>query len=103
MSFWLAWTIAQWMIRVAMTLVILRRGFLPTTALAWLGLVYLQPEAGVAFYILLGSNRLARRRLRRYHRVVIARRGSDRLPRPSEHVTRPDIGPIYQRVILQAE
>ncbi len=104
MSFFLLWTLTQWCIRIVHeSSSILRRRFLPATALAWLGMIFLVPEIGLVFYLLIGSNRLGRKRIRRHHEVVISRRTDDRLASRIPHVTRPEMGPLYGRVVTQAE
>ena len=63
--YWLflfAYTVAEWIIRIVMIAVILRRRFAPSTALAWLVLIMFLPELGLIVYLLVGVNHLGRRR-----------------------------------------
>jgi len=57
------WTISEWMIRVVMLPVIVMRKERPATCLAWLTVVFFAPVPGLLLYLLLGENRLGRRRL----------------------------------------
>lgn len=66
MSFLAIYTIAQWLIRIVMVPVLLRRRFSTPVALAWLSVIFAIPELGLVLYILLGGYRLGRRRIRIY-------------------------------------
>lgn len=57
------WTISEWLIRIVMLPVIVMRKERPATCLAWLTVVFFAPAPGLLLYILLGENRLGRRRL----------------------------------------
>ncbi len=58
-----AWIASEWVIRVAMLPVILLRKERPSAALAWLAVVFFEPWLGLVIYLLIGENRLGRRRL----------------------------------------
>ena len=90
--------VVEWLIRAAMVLVILRRQLAPATSLAWLAMIFLSPEAGVALYLLIGSRRLGHRRVR-LHRAVIEAMRPASLAGQQEHV----IAPTSLPVVLQAE
>jgi len=57
------WTISEWIIRLAMLPVIVMRKERPATCLAWLTVVFFAPLPGLLLYLLVGENRLGRRRL----------------------------------------
>ncbi len=86
-----------------MAAVILRRRFEPTTATAWLVLIFFLPEVGLVVYLLLGVNYLGRRRART-HRLAVAQARSRHDPKQlARHVVRPEIDPQQRNMILQAE
>lgn len=102
MSWVLVWSLLEWAIRLVMIPVVIFRRFQPSTALAWLSLVAFFPEAGLIVYILIGANHLGRRRLRKYKRVIIAKRSDERLSGRRTHITRPNVGAHYHGVVVQA-
>lgn len=63
-------SLAEWTIRVAMTIVLLRRPLAIQTKLAWLGLVYIFPEFGLLLYLLIGNTRLGRLRAQRHRETA---------------------------------
>ncbi len=73
----LFWThllaISEWAIRLTVLPIIVLRKERPATCLAWLAIVFFEPWIGLAFYLLIGENRLGRQRLRRRRqgRVVL--------------------------------
>lgn len=92
----------EWVARIVMVPVILRRRLAPNTSLAWLCLIFLLPEVGVPLYWLLSGDRLARRRIRLHRRFVESVR--DRLPaRAVRRKARQEIDPRQAALIQQAE
>ncbi len=65
----LSWTqlllASEWAIRLVMLPVVVLRKEKPATCLAWLAIVFFEPWIGLGLYLLLGENRLGRRRLAR--------------------------------------
>jgi len=61
-SFWTLLTASEWMIRLTMLPVIVLRKERPATCLAWLTIVFFEPWVGLGLYLLIGENRLGRRR-----------------------------------------
>lgn len=102
MSYWLIWQIVEWVLRIVMALIILRRRFTPTTALMWLGIVFVLPEVGVVLYILIGDHRLPRKRIRRYRELIAGTRSEQRAAIARSRV-RPTLEPACEVVIRQAE
>ncbi len=93
----------EWVIRIVMIAVILRRRFTPSTAMAWLVLIMFLPEVGLVIYLLIGMNPLGHRRARS-HRLSVAQVRSRQEPdRFSRFVIRPEIDPQQKNMILQAE
>ncbi len=103
MTFWLAYTLVEWAIRIVMVPVILRRRFKPTTGLAWLSLIFFLPELGLACYLLVGGHRLGRKRVRLHRQTVAAMRSSQRLAGQGRHRKHPVIETAHAPVIKQVE
>ena len=65
---WSDWSliffVASWAISLGMIPVVVMRKEHPTTCLAWLMIVFFVPWLGLGLYLLLGEDRLARKRLR---------------------------------------
>ncbi|MEN6458819.1 MAG: cardiolipin synthase [Thermoguttaceae bacterium] len=65
----LSWTqlllASEWAIRLVMLPVIVLRKEKPAACLAWLAIVFFEPWIGLGLYLLLGENRLGRKRLAR--------------------------------------
>ena len=61
-SFWTLLTASEWVIRLTMLPVIVLRKERPATCLAWLTIVFFEPWIGLGLYLLIGENRLGRRR-----------------------------------------
>lgn len=60
--------LSEWIIRVVMLLVVTRRRR-PTSAMAWLGIIFFVPWIGLVLYLLIGATGLPRRRLRRHEQL----------------------------------
>lgn len=103
MSWWLILSVAEWTVRLVMVAVILRRRFAPATALAWLSVIFLLPELGLPLYLLIGGNRLGRRRVRLHRETIVEVRTDARLAEQAAHTMRPEIEPAQLPVVLQAE
>lgn len=102
MSWLIVFPIVEWLIRVGMVVVILRRRFPPVTALAWLALTFLLPELGLIVYLLVGVSYLGRRRVRTHRRVLATTRGrggDGTTARPH----RPSVDPAHRNMFLQAQ
>lgn len=107
MSWFVIYTAFEWIARIIMVPVILRRRLPPVTALAWLSIVFFLPVVGVPAYLLLGVNYLGRRRRvahQRYYRGTLrSRRSEQRLAGILSHRLRPELGPGQRSMIVQAE
>ncbi len=103
MSWFLIHQLAEWCIRLVMVAVILRRRFMPTTALSWLAVIFFLPEVGLVMYLLIGDARLGRKRVRLHQAVIGQSRREERMGRLKKHITRPTIDLELEPIILQAE
>lgn len=104
--YWLflfALTASEWIIRIVMVAVILRRRFAPSTTLAWLVLVMFLPELGLIVYLFLGVNHLGRRRARSHSLAVAQARAKQNPDRLARYAVRPEIDPQQRNMIRQAE
>ena len=54
--------VGEWVIRLVM-LVVITRSKPPSSAMAWLLVIFLQPYVGLAIYLMIGTNSLPKRRL----------------------------------------
>jgi cardiolipin synthase len=54
---------SEWIIRLTILPVIVLRKEKPATCLAWLAIIFFEPWVGLGLYLLIGENRLGRRRL----------------------------------------
>jgi cardiolipin synthase len=99
-----AWTVllGEWLIRLIMLVVVVRRKS-PTTALAWLTVIFFQPWLGLGLYLLLGENRLGRRRRRRHRQVLRAIETVDRLSIQDPHIVQPSLPPEQQSFVRLTE
>ncbi len=103
MSYLFTYNTLEWIIRIVMVPVILRRRWGPSTATAWLAVVFLLPVVGLVFYLLLGDARLGRRRVTSYARVGSLMRTAARMAVIDSRKRRPDLGDELLPVVLQAE
>ena len=84
--FWL-----EWLVRLVMLPVVVRRKSQPSVCLAWLTIIFLAPFLGLAAYLLFGEVRLGARRIRRHAREVDVVARADRPDIHSGHVVQPEI------------
>ncbi len=86
-----AFYVSEWAIRLAMLAVVMRRRQ-PIAATAWLLVIFFLPWVGLALYLLIGSNRLPRRRTVRHARLLqeIADLGQRFKAHP--HIVHPEVG-----------
>ncbi len=101
-SWSLVYVISEWVIRLAMLPIVTRRRT-PTSAMAWLVVIFFIPWVGLALYLLLGGNRLGRRRIERHALVVRAVADVDRLSVQRPHIVQPTIEPAQQHFVHLAE
>ncbi|MBN1908613.1 MAG: cardiolipin synthase [Pirellulales bacterium] len=70
---WTTWSLfyylLEWVIRIVMLVVVTRRRQ-PSSAMAWLLIIFFLPVPGLVLYLLIGENRLPRRRAGRHARLL---------------------------------
>ncbi|RMH26562.1 MAG: cardiolipin synthase [Planctomycetota bacterium] len=97
-----AYLVSEWVIRIAMTPVVVRRRP-PTNALAWLAIVYFLPWAGLVAYALVGERRLGRLRLRRRREAAHACRARGLSRAAQQYVIRPAVAPEQDDLVMLTE
>ncbi len=102
MSWSLLYLISQWIIRIAMIPIVMRRRR-PSAALAWLSVIFVLPWVGFLAYLLIGEVPLARRRIRRRQRLAATRAVVDRIAHQHPHAIRPAIDPDQMRLVTLGE
>lgn len=94
--------IAEWIVRVVALFVVVQKRR-PTAALAWLVVIYFQPWVGIILYLMIGRNRLPRRRTRQYtelsNRLEHLKKKFDQHP----HIIHPELGPQCKAAITLAQ
>ena len=103
MSWLTTYNTFEWVLRLVMVPVILRRRLAPPTAMAWLAVVFFMPIVGVVLYLLIGDARLGKRRVKSYARVGSLTRTAARMAMIDSRKRRPDLGDELAPVVLQAE
>ena len=89
--FWL-----EWLIRLGMLPIVIRRKKQPAVCLAWLAIIFFAPLVGLAAYLLIGEVRLGSRRIRRHAREVDVVARADRPDIQLRHIVQPEIDKTQQ-------
>src|SRR6185436_19267790 len=63
--------LGEWIVRIVMGTIIVLRKRSPTASLSWLVVVAFLPLLGALFYLLIGENRLGRRRSKKHHAAAL--------------------------------
>jgi len=101
--FWSLYGVSKWVIRLVMVVVVVTQRRQPSAAMAWLLVIFFSPWVGLALYLLIGENRLPRRRTRR-HALLLEELGA--LGRRFEghpSIVRPELGPESMAAVTLAE
>ncbi len=102
LSFSIVLYVSEWVLRLVMLLVVTRRRE-PTSAMAWLLVIFFFPWAGLVLYWLIGENRLAARRIKdreiaQEHLREVARRFEGH-----PNLVHPELGPEAAPAVSLAE
>ncbi len=92
------YVLSEWVIRLVMLPIVVRRKT-PRMALSWLLIIFLLPWLGLVVYLLVGENRLGRRRRRQREQVIQATQAVDRLSAQQAHVIRPEMLPLERQFV----
>ncbi|MFP6691398.1 MAG: cardiolipin synthase, partial [Pirellulales bacterium] len=82
--------ISQWVIRLAMIPVVVRRRK-PTATMSWLLVIFFEPIIGLILYGLFGNNRLPRRRIKQHRHISAHIREMAPLLKENPHVVEPNL------------
>ncbi|MFW5798308.1 MAG: cardiolipin synthase [Planctomycetota bacterium] len=99
MSWTLLYYISEWVIRLVMLPVVVRKRR-PAAATTWMLLIMFLPWGGLVLYLLVGNYRLPRRRSRKHARM---RHDTPPVDGTSEHSTRPELEAAVMSTVLLAE
>ncbi len=99
----LTFSIVEWVIRLAMIPVILRRRMSPAPALAWLLVIFALPVVGLVMYWLIGVQYLGIKRVQSHRRVIEDSSASRRADAVAAHTQRPAFEGPQRNLIRQAE
>jgi len=103
MAVWpLLYYTSEWAVRLVMLVVVPCRRR-PVSSMAWLLIIFFQPWAGLALYLLLGGSRLRRRRIGRHARLLAELQTVGKRFENHPHVVRPDLGPHPMGAVALAE
>lgn len=102
MSWSLLLLIVEWLIRlVMMPILVRRRGSM--AAMAWLLVIFFEPFVGLFLYLLIGENRLPRRRIRKHLHATGSVDLINKLAHTQPHITRPQLPPEQVSLVTLAE
>jgi len=103
MYWWsMALYISEWMIRLVMLFVVIRRRR-PSSALAWLAVIFFVPWVGLLLYLLIGRNRLPYLRIRKHARLQEKLRIFQDRFRRHPNIVRPQLNPDVMSAVKLAE
>ena len=94
---------SEWAIRLLILPVIVLRKERPATCLAWLAVVFFEPWIGLSLYLLIGENRLGRRRLARRQHLRPLLAASEYPTVEPDHVVAPETNDEYTVLVHLAE
>jgi len=101
---WLAWVYlaSEWAIRIAMAPVVVRKRS-PSTAAAWLLVIFFLPWLGLALYLIAGEPRLGRRRSQRHRQAILAVRQAHPLERLERFEAQAKVPPAHRDIVKLTE
>lgn len=102
MSFSIAYYVSEWIIRIVM-LVVVTRHRQPTSAMAWLLIIFFQPWAGLILYGFLGRNSLARRRIERHSRLLDEMQHVAGLLKDHPNIVKPVVDSSQEPAVIMTE
>ena len=102
MTWYLAFTIGEWIIRLVMIPIVTRRRK-PNAAMSWLMLIFFLPWAGVLLFLVFGRRQLPRSRRKKAARMYAAIEAEARRFPGHPNIVRPDLGPKLETTVQIAE
>lgn len=94
--------LSEWIIRLLMIPIVIRRRR-PTSALAWLVIIFFLPWFGLLLYLLIGRSRLPYRRTRRHARLLQRLQSLRQRFENHPHIVRPELSPTVAPAVTLAE
>jgi len=95
--------LSEWVIRVVMLLVVVTRRREPSAAVAWLLVIFFEPWLGAVLYLLIGENRLPRRRISEHAQLLEELKTIRRRFENHPDMTRPVLSPEQAMAVNLAE
>jgi len=95
--------VSEWVIRGVMLVVVVSRRRQPSSAMAWLLVIFSVPWLGVVLYLLVGENRLPRRRTEQHARILEELKAVSRRFENHPSVVRPKLRPESMATVTLAE
>ncbi len=102
MTWYLAYSISEWLIRIVMLPVVTVRRR-PSAAMSWLLLIFFLPWVGLALYLMFGTLRLSYLRRRRIAEMSSKIEAEARRFHGDPNIVRPDLGPRLESTVRIAE
>jgi cardiolipin synthase len=102
LSWSLAYYISEWVIRLVMLVVVTRRRQ-PSSAMAWLLVIFFVPWLGLVVYLLIGENHLPRRRVEEHARLLEKLHAAERRFAHHPTMVRPELGAESMAAVTLAE
>jgi len=96
--FILVYEFGGWVIRIVMLAVVIQKRR-PAAAMAWLLIIFFMPWPGLILYLLIGNDRLPKRRLERHAQLLQAIRRDIASIRMTPEATHPNLHPGQQGVV----
>ncbi len=103
MTWYWAFFISEWAIRIGLTLHLLRKRNLPSNKLAWLCVIYVIPYLGLVLYLMLGGGRLSRRRAKKIRKAQKVSPANVWRNRREAVLTQPPMDDFSRNMMRQAE
>lgn len=101
-SWSLLFYITEWIIRIIMLGVVPQRRR-PSSAMAWLLIIFFAPEIGLILYVLIGRNRLPRSRVRRHAHILSYMNDVHKRFSGHPNIVRPNLGAESMAAVKLAE
>jgi len=101
-SWALLYIISEWVIRLVMLVVVTRRRR-PSSAMAWLLVIFFLPWVGFVLYLLIGENRLPRYRVKQHARLLEELEAIGRRFKDHPNIVRPSLEPGLNATVALAE
>jgi cardiolipin synthase A/B len=103
LTWYWAFFISEWAIRIGLTFHLLKKRTLPSNKLAWLCVIYVIPYLGLVLYLMLGGGRLSRRRAKKIRKAQQVSPANVWRNRREAVLTQPPMDDFAKNMMRQAE